>query len=160
MSEEIANWVKDIYNNNYFAYDSVGYSMIDGFYNEEINNIKKFGDTDFEKELKISDNKSLFIINYSLDIAEFNLVELLDAVKENSKIEDVPESAVIIAAAALMYKKIHKELIKEKVDYYADDYNQNISIYNESLEDNNLSFQTCVNRVAEVYYKNNNSKKM
>ena len=161
--EEIMSYVNDIIYYGYFGYDEYGDYGLTGYYNREVKN-----DYDeqrlFDSELKDSENKAEFIISYSIDFAIKHLDDLKAAVSNRDM--DIPDSALIIAGAAEIYKAIHKDLSKSRAYFYADDYaklESNIikygtekkawdKGYNRYLEDNVLSVTTCANRVAEVYF--------
>ena len=164
MNEDILKWVNDIINLGYFGYDDYGSYGLTGYYDREIKN--NYAEKQlFNQELKNSENKAEFLIDFSIDFAQRHLDELLDAVKKASSTEEVPADAVLIAAAAEVYKTIHQDLTKDNAVFYADDYadleednNSWDKAYNRYLKDNNMSIHTCINRVANTYLQKVNTK--
>ena len=165
--ETIMPWVNDIINFGYVGYDQQGDYGLIGYFNREIKQDYD-ANLEFERELKNCDNKAEFLINFSIDFAERHIDELFDAVKKNSGSDDVPLDAVIIAAAAEIYKTAHNYLSKHEAFFYADDYakmQKDVGIfdtddkawdkgYDKYLSDNTMSINTCVNRVAKEYLNN------
>ncbi len=174
MSEEIFKLVNDIYSLNYFGMDNEGLPTIAGLYYKEITEPQYYGESTFEEDVKYSENKAEYIINYSIDIAKKYLNELRTAVEHHSGRNDIPDDAIVIAAASELYKTIHDELIKHKAYNYADDFaksEDNIEKYDSKhrawnkgydkyLEGNIMSFYACVDRVASLYYERQNSPKL
>ena len=165
--ETIMPWVNDIINYGYVGYDKEGDYGLTGYFNREIKQDYN-ANLEFDRSLKNCDNQAEFLINFSIDFAQRHIDELFDAVKKNSGSEDVPLDAVIIAAAAEIYKIAHDYLSKHEAYFYADDYakaQKDVGIfdtdaktwdegYDKYLSGNIMSISTCINRVAKEYLNN------
>ena len=164
--ERTIAWANDILYYGYFGYDDYGDYGLTGYYSREV---KQDYDASlqFERDYKDSENKAEYLINFSIEFAERHFDELMDSVKRATNSEDVPADAVIIAAAAEVYKTIHKDLISRRAYFYADDYAEKDNTqgnnkskrreYERYLEGNNLSISTCAYRVAKAYLRSRKS---